>query len=65
MGSGTSIDVTQDRWLANGEIAKVSHDANIIKVSELIDGHHCWNMEALRIHFHPSFAISALQTPIS
>lgn len=65
VGSGNSIHITQDRWLANGDLARLNEGSQVTKVNEIINANHCWNLEAMRTHLHPTTAIASIQTPIS
>lgn len=47
-GSGESLSITEDNWLANGQQAILNTGANATKVQELLDPFHKWNLDALR-----------------
>lgn len=65
IGSGQSVEVEGDNWLADGNQARLRPGSSITRVSQLIDTHHRWDEQALRANLTPTSAIAAVQTPIS
>lgn len=65
IGAGTEIDITQDKWLANGAVVELNPGVQCSKVSELITSDHCWDLNKLRSFLTPASAMAAMQTPIS
>lgn len=65
IGSGASVDIVDDRWLALGEKALVKEGCNVTTVQELIDHiSRSWKINSLGDALLPNSAIEALKTPI-
>lgn len=66
VGSGKSIDIQEDCWLASGDRVVLNENSELKWVSDIIDPvRKCWNVDLLKGHFPPSAAMKIIQTPIA